>query len=165
MALWPITKPLNQQTSYRYIKIALSKNTLVISPKTQASLKSRKTVCALQNLRMGRVGMRLDHAGIPSVPPSHPCLYPGWTGVLDVRVTLVSHCNGLSISRRNSSVGEKQNGLSKRSEGALKPEICSVCALWCDSQAGGERHEKCPLRNQKEHMAPRCFDPVFKDTP
>lgn len=61
-------------------------------------------------------------------------------------------------------MGEKEKGLPKK--GALKPGMFLLrVAPWCDSQAGEELARKMPIKESKECMAPRCFDPVFKGAP
>ncbi|XP_052628518.1 uncharacterized protein LOC128134625 [Harpia harpyja] len=129
--------------------------------------KPRKTICALQSIGMGRVSTKLDRRVGPLGSPAVPALpVISWMNKSVVWCCLgmaqVSSCNGPSITRRNSSVGEKENGLPKK--GALKPGMLLLrVAPWRDSQAGGELARKMPIKESKECMAPRCFDLVFKD--
>lgn len=131
--------------------------------------KPRKTICALQSIGMGRVSRKLDRRAGPLCSPAVPALpVISWMNGSVVwcclRMAQVSSCNGPSIARRNSSVGEKEKGLPKK--GALKPGMLLLrVAPWRDSQAGGELARKMPIKESKECLAPRCFDPVFKDAP
>lgn len=129
--------------------------------------KPRKTICALQSIGMGRVSTKLDCRVGPLCSPAVPALPAiSWMNRSVVwcclRMAQVSSCNSPSITRRNRSVGEKEKGLPKK--GALKPGMLLLrVAPWRDSQAGGELAQKMPIKESKERMAPRCFDPVFKD--
>lgn len=106
---------------------------------------------------------RWNHrGGLHCVCFPQPCLSPiKKTAVWCCwRMAQVSSCNCPSITR-NSSVGEKENGLPRRGAlklGMLLQRVCSTA--WLPGRRGAGT-----IKESKECMAPCCFDPVFKGTP
>lgn len=167
MALWAITKPFESTDKLSVHQNSSTKEHIkstVISPKPQASLKSRKTVLS-KTSGWEELVWGWTVQGSPLSPhPTPACTWmdrsAGCEDDSGEQLWWPLHFQEEQLS------GRKPKLIAKEELGeALRPGICSMCALRCDSQAGGELHEKCPLRDQKEHMAPRCFDPVFKDAP
>lgn len=102
---------------------------------------------------MGRVGMRLHHRGVPSVPPI-PVLPVPWMNRL-------RWAAAMPPPRRNSSGGEKEHRLPK--SGGFEARNAIVACVLHSAGAGRELEQKVPIKESEECMAPHCFDPAFKD--